>query len=557
MKRTYLFNFAMIFFLLDGALMANVLVTNITAEPGEFTPGVTEKITISYRLNEAADNGVLVRVYDSGDLLVKTLTGTTTRGVNTVEWMGKNDAGENVAGGEYYFVVEASDDGYDDWTRISMDEAGNTMWNGRGIAVNKNPESSYYGVVYIANTSKGTSDNPGSVLQWDGVYGYWPDGSSFGTYIDTTNFSTSSSNSPYRVTVGDNDKIYLGDNSDGWENVWQVDGDLDENTLVQILARDDDVSGTDPAGNHGNVLTAIMKGTGDNQVLYTTDEDMNDYDVWTFNVGTGPFPWATAGDTIITESDSLADVWDFDIDAAGDFLYGCDDQDPPSFLNPNVPPTFAKFDLSQNPATVVWSSPTTETVHNVLGIGIYEPEGWLAGSAYNTTTDVEYNIFIMDMNTGALLDTILNPGGGSNRDVAFDAVGNLYTVNSSIEWWRVYSPPGGSNSTSLKSTFTVNVVTSVENSPESATPHTYALHQSYPNPFNPRTTISFSVAQPGYVSLIIYDMLGGEVATLVEKELSAGDHSFTWNATGQASGTYIYRLVAGDYSDERKMIYVK
>ena len=135
MKKNHFIMFVIIFLGLGGFTWANVIVTHITAEPKEFTPGVTEKITIGYRLNETADGGVQVKVYTSGDLLVKTITGSTDRGQNTVEWMGKNDAGENVSGGQYYFVVEASDDGYTEWTQISLDEPGNTTWNGRSISV--------------------------------------------------------------------------------------------------------------------------------------------------------------------------------------------------------------------------------------------------------------------------------------------------------------------------------------------------------------------------------------------------------------------------------------
>jgi hypothetical protein len=289
---------------------------------------------------------------------------------------------------------------------------------------------------------------------------------------------------------------------------------------------------------------------------------MDDYDILKFTVGNGPFPWSTSGDMIVSESDSLADVWDFDVDPDGNFLYACDDQDAPTFLNPDVPPAFAKYDLSTNPATILWSSPTTEIVHNIMGVGMYQPKGWVAGCGRKTEADVEPNIFIMDINTGALTDTVVNPGGGTNRDVAFDAVGNLYVVNTSGEWWRAFSPPDGANSTSTKSTFTVQVVTALDDLPANSLPKEYALHKAYPNPFNPTTTITYDLPKNGNIKLKIFDPTGQEVKTLINGYESAGSHAISWDGTNAngtivASGIYMYRLEANGQMLSNKVIFIK
>ncbi|MBI5265910.1 MAG: T9SS type A sorting domain-containing protein [candidate division Zixibacteria bacterium] len=80
---------------------------------------------------------------------------------------------------------------------------------------------------------------------------------------------------------------------------------------------------------------------------------------------------------------------------------------------------------------------------------------------------------------------------------------------------------------------------------------------NYPNPFNPATTISFTLPQAGYARLDIFNNLGQRVATLVEERLSAGFHTFTWDASGQASGLYLYRLTTGDFSETKKMLLLK
>ncbi len=88
-------------------------------------------------------------------------------------------------------------------------------------------------------------------------------------------------------------------------------------------------------------------------------------------------------------------------------------------------------------------------------------------------------------------------------------------------------------------------------------PSSFALSQNYPNPFNPSTQIQFSVPQAGFVSLKVYDVLGREVATLINRELAPSSYSITWNAANVPSGVYLYRLDAGNYSVTKKMVLLK
>ncbi|MEJ2194691.1 MAG: T9SS type A sorting domain-containing protein [Ignavibacteriaceae bacterium] len=85
----------------------------------------------------------------------------------------------------------------------------------------------------------------------------------------------------------------------------------------------------------------------------------------------------------------------------------------------------------------------------------------------------------------------------------------------------------------------------------------YSLYQNYPNPFNPSTKIEFRIAESGYVSLKIYDILGNEIATLLNDEKPAGAYQVEWNAEGFSSGMYFYELVAGKMKETRKMILMK
>ncbi|MGB5288395.1 MAG: T9SS type A sorting domain-containing protein, partial [Ignavibacteriaceae bacterium] len=93
-------------------------------------------------------------------------------------------------------------------------------------------------------------------------------------------------------------------------------------------------------------------------------------------------------------------------------------------------------------------------------------------------------------------------------------------------------------------------------------PASFSLEQNYPNPFNPSTKITFSLAVDSKVSLKIFDVLGQEVASLINQDLSAGVHNFNFNAAGIYSGVYFYRIEATgvngtEFVNVKKMILVK
>lgn len=88
-------------------------------------------------------------------------------------------------------------------------------------------------------------------------------------------------------------------------------------------------------------------------------------------------------------------------------------------------------------------------------------------------------------------------------------------------------------------------------------PGGFALQQNYPNPFNPTTRIKFAVPTSVQVKLVVYDLLGREVALLVDERLNAGQHSVTFDASHLASGVYVYRLQAGEEVHTRKLILVR
>jgi hypothetical protein len=83
------------------------------------------------------------------------------------------------------------------------------------------------------------------------------------------------------------------------------------------------------------------------------------------------------------------------------------------------------------------------------------------------------------------------------------------------------------------------------------------LHQNYPNPFNPTTTISFDLPEISNVSIQVYDLTGRQVATAFEGQLSTGHHRIHFDASSLSSGTYMYRLSAGNLTEVRLMTLIK
>jgi hypothetical protein len=102
-----------------------------------------------------------------------------------------------------------------------------------------------------------------------------------------------------------------------------------------------------------------------------------------------------------------------------------------------------------------------------------------------------------------------------------------------------------------------SIITDISVSDFNTIPETFVMEQNYPNPFNPSTKISFSLPEAENVSLKIYNILGSEITTLVNENLNAGSYQVEFDASNLASGTYIYQITAGKFTQVRKMNLIK
>jgi hypothetical protein len=192
---------------------------------------------------------------------------------------------------------------------------------------------------------------------------------------------------------------------------------------------------------------------------------------------------------------------------------------------PGVPTLLAPADNAGGLDTVVtlrWSKQTGATVY---ALQVATDSSFKSGFAINTT----------------ITDT-------------FVVVTEL--KKSTRYYWRVYAGgSGGISPWSRRSTFATAGLVGVAQ--EAVLPTEFRLEQNYPNPFNPITVISGQWPVVSDVRIVVYDLLGREVAVLVDGQRPAGRYEFEFNASGVASGLYVYRLTAGSFVASRKMMILR
>lgn len=163
----------------------------------------------------------------------------------------------------------------------------------------------------------------------------------------------------------------------------------------------------------------------------------------------------------------------------------------------------------------------------------------------------------------------LSSGTNSSPVMSTVASQASFTPTLASDWaTKVFAMPVGTNKVRFvgKSGFgnnlyidriTSGTITGVVNNTLSLIPETYDLSQNYPNPFNPTTQINFSIPKQSVVTLKIYDVLGKEVATLINESKAAGFYTVDFNASSLSSGAYFYRLEAGNFTDIKRMMLIK
>lgn len=178
-----------------------------------------------------------------------------------------------------------------------------------------------------------------------------------------------------------------------------------------------------------------------------------------------------------------------------------------------------------------WNAQTSGTLQYLYDIEfINSATGWIVGSG------------------GTILKTT-NSGNTWISDIS--GAGNIVFFSVDFPGTTV-----GYASASNGAIYKYNPPTAVNNY-SNEVPNSFKLYNNYPNPFNPSTTIKFDIAKGSNVKITIYDILGKEVKILVNENLKAGKYQINFDASSISSGTYFYRVDAGDYSEIKKMVLLK
>ena len=162
-------------------------------------------------------------------------------------------------------------------------------------------------------------------------------------------------------------------------------------------------------------------------------------------------------------------------------------------------------------------------------------------------------------NIGGLHNVVADDNSFSSGAVSSSAWVYEHTFNSTGSNPYYCAQHGGPGGSGMSGIVTVENATDVNDN--SISVYKFELEQNYPNPFNPNTTISYQLPVSNKVTLIVYNIVGDEVATLVNEEKSAGSYRVNFDASsysgGLSSGIYFYKLQAGPYAETKEMILLK
>jgi|WetSurMetagenome_2_1015567.scaffolds.fasta_scaffold67667_2 photosystem II stability/assembly factor-like uncharacterized protein len=222
-----------------------------------------------------------------------------------------------------------------------------------------------------------------------------------------------------------------------------------------------------------------------------------------------------------------------------------------------------------------WFTQTTTAITSLYSVMFADENtgwavaGYLGGETIIKTTNGGANWFSQSSgDTRYLRDCFVkNPNtmiavGQGGKIITTTNGGNNWIVQStgsSVELWSVDFPNDtvgyaiGDNVVLKTTNGGVTFISGLSNN----IPGEFKLYQNYPNPFNPGTVIGYSLLKNSFVTLKIYDILGKEIAILVDEKLKSGKYEVTFDGSRLSSGIYFYKLVAGNFSETKKMLMIK
>jgi FlgD Ig-like domain len=458
---------------------ANIYVTDLRfngTEPLAIAAGFST-INITYVLNEPATVGVTINIA-SGTNLVRTLTAApgvqgALFGRNSVPWDGNDSTGLPAPSGGYVISVTAAADGHTNWTQISQDtNAGNYVFDPRGLAVNNNSNSLYYGRVFLGNAGTGprSATVPGdqiTILKLNADGSFADEGTNGNGGYTMTDLGDNSV--PQKMRVGADDRLYM----------------MDLSSYSQLVAFDMLLSTNEIVLNPDNYLenpfwaNSLSLGVGwfsmdvtdantTNGLIWLGQWDSDGAGIWNWHLTNGVADptndignWAVAvgGSLSVAASGGLMVDNNYDI-FVGQYLTDLGDPSPECmvFTNWNDGLSYGGEPVTNGAAWSVGGGDNT-----FLGV-------------YDTTIDSRQQpnyvacalnggpaggIRILNAATGAVVVTNLD-ATNQYYVTAWDNVGNLYAASGTSHLLRVFSPPGSTNQATLNGAIQIeSAITSI------------------------------------------------------------------------------------------------
>jgi hypothetical protein len=439
---------------------ANVYATNIKLNGStNGTASTGASVPISYILNEPALLGVTLKVL-AGTNVIRTLVFPgdnfgTFRGLNEVVWDGKDAASNTVPLGTYSVNITAASSGYTNWQQTTIDGLDQTVvWAGRGIAVDRNPNSLYYWRIFIANADTGTDplnilgDRLGVMkLNADGSAA--DEGGSSGG-LDGHDWSGGET-SPWKLWVSDDDYVYVDDLANHGE-VYRWDPTFSTNSLQYVLRADNRPSSARLDG-------PVVVGSGTNAQIWMADmSGPNGVRKWAVTTN-GTCISNNLGTTILALGGDLhLPPSAFALDRNGN-IYVCQNVGSSGDTNSRV----LRFPAGGG-TTADWAVGTTNDEYGGAFALSVDPTGTYLAACFRGINQggfiVNGNTKILSAATGALVTNVdlgvaMRYSDGnfySDHDdtgCAWDAVGNMYYLDNFFGRWRALSPPGTNQATTV------------------------------------------------------------------------------------------------------------
>lgn len=410
--------------LLSTPVLANVFASGLTPT------GVN---SFDFILNETASAGVTVQIWEVGGGMVHSDNlGALAKGAQSYAW----DGSGYEAGKTYKAKIVASSSGHSGWTQISTDSTSTSFWSPLGVSAWTDQAHPNFGTIAVSNASSGTTSFGRPCTS--GIYMLDPLGNDLGFKTGGVDWNAAGSSSPFKSTVGPDNHLYVVDYSR--DLVFEFNEDL---SFAQPLI---DASNTTSAQY---VASVHVEGTGDDRDIYLVNS--NYYDtarkgLIKYHIGSSAtVASGNIGQQYIGPGYFTYYPMDVARDSNGDW-----------YMNQyryyaTEAPAITKF-LDGTPPinTAAWETPKAAPYNGSYCLDIYEPLNWVAYGDYYLGM-----VFVFDMTTGAFVTSF--DAGGRAREVAFDAAGNLITVDNSLEWMRIWSP-AGANSFTTESWFEVTAI---------------------------------------------------------------------------------------------------